>query len=113
MEGTRFPNEVKCIRDLGGIVVRVNRPGCGSDGHRSEVLPECDYEIVNDGSREDLCVKFDEISEQLWSGRLVGSRVKPISETENRTQNSEIRRAGPETHKQNPQCKPALPASNG
>lgn len=60
VEGTRFQNEVQCVRDLGGIVVRVNRPGCGCDGHRSEILPEFDFEISNDGTKDDLCRKFDE-----------------------------------------------------
>jgi len=61
LEGTRFPNEVQAIRDRGGIVIHVTRPGCGSDGHRSEILPDFDLEIVNDGSKEDLCRRFDEL----------------------------------------------------
>lgn len=54
----RFPNEVDAVRDRGGKIVRVTRPGLVStDQHVSEtaldgVVP--DAEIVNDGTLEDL-----------------------------------------------------------
>ncbi len=52
----RFPNEAEAIRGLGGIVIRVNRDGCGSaDAHASEIpLPArlVDFEIANDSTPE-------------------------------------------------------------
>ena len=53
----RFQNEADYIRGLGGIIVRIVRPGIISGNHESE-LKQCeipaDIEIVNDGSIEDL-----------------------------------------------------------
>ena len=56
----RFPEEAKAVRDLGGLMVRVLRPGGGSSAfaaHASEgALNDWpfDHTIVNDGSLEDL-----------------------------------------------------------
>lgn len=56
----RFPEEAKAVSDLGGLVVRVLRPGGGSSAfaaHASEgALNDWpfDHTIVNDGSLEDL-----------------------------------------------------------
>lgn len=54
---TRFPNEAQAIKDRGGVVIRVNRPGIFSGDHPSETsLDEWqfDYIITNDGALEDL-----------------------------------------------------------
>lgn len=83
---TRFPNELKAIKDRGGIVIRVNRPlesvlneslessknGVRKDAkykrelleHPSETAldnAEFDYIVFNDGSIEDLIIKVKEI----------------------------------------------------
>ena len=53
----RFPNEYKAIKDRGGIILRVERPGVETMGHVSErALDEhkFDYVIYNDGSIPDL-----------------------------------------------------------
>lgn len=53
----RYPNEAQRIKDLGGVVWEVLRPGLESDGHSSEKpLPPSlvDYKIVNDGDLEVL-----------------------------------------------------------
>lgn len=53
----RFPNEAQAIRSKGGIIVKVERPGCGGDGHASETSVdgiEGDFVIENDGSLFDL-----------------------------------------------------------
>lgn len=55
----RFPNEADVVRDDGGVVIRVSRPGFepGRDTHASEVpLPDglVDIELVNDGTPEQL-----------------------------------------------------------
>ena len=54
----RFDNEAKAIRDLGGKIVRITRPGLESDDtHRSEAGVSddlIDVEIINDRSVEYL-----------------------------------------------------------
>ena len=53
----RFPNEAQMIREEGGIVVRINRPGVATMDHASEnqvaTLP-VDLEIVNDCEDADM-----------------------------------------------------------
>lgn len=49
----RFPNEVECIHNLGGIVVRISRPGVGPvNAHVSDAVGDLnvDYEVTNDGT---------------------------------------------------------------
>lgn len=55
-ESVRFPNEADAIRELGGVVVRVERPGVGPlSDHPSERPPcEPDFTIHNNGSITDL-----------------------------------------------------------
>jgi hypothetical protein len=60
----RFQNEADYVRSIGGIIVRIVRPGIISGNHESE-LKQCevaaDIEIVNDGSIEDLHNKIRNI----------------------------------------------------
>ena len=56
----RFKSEAKGIKDLEGIIVRVNREGAGAGNHISEINLDdysFDYVINNDGSMEDLLLK--------------------------------------------------------
>ena len=61
---TRFPNEAKAIKDLGGVVLRIERSTCQLGTHPSETALDdytFDYVINNNGSKEDLekeLVKF-------------------------------------------------------
>lgn len=70
-DDVRFPNEVEAICALGGIIVRVERPGAGLGGaagaHASEThdLGEPDMVIVNNGSIEDLHVQVDAIASNV------------------------------------------------
>lgn len=66
----RFPNEFKAIKEKGGIVIRVNRPGHGNsmkelaEAHPSETAldgHDFDYVIENDGNLEKLIDKVKEI----------------------------------------------------
>jgi len=53
----RFPNEYQAIKDRGGIVLRVERPGIELMDHYSEIAlddQQFDYVIYNDGSTPDL-----------------------------------------------------------
>lgn len=59
---TRFPNEAKAVKDKGGIMIRVNRPGIGpANDHISEVSLDdwkYDYVIDNNGTISDLAEKI-------------------------------------------------------
>lgn len=57
----RFHNEVEMIRELGGKIIRIVRPGVGpANGHESELAIdeiETDAVIQNEGSSEELWEK--------------------------------------------------------
>lgn len=61
---TRFPNEAEAIKNLGGVVLRIERSTCQLGTHPSETALDnytFDYVIHNNGSKEDLekeLVKF-------------------------------------------------------
>lgn len=67
-DDVRFPQEVAAIRALGGLVVRIVRPGAGLAGaagaHASETtdLGEPDMTIVNDGTLDWLQRQADAIA---------------------------------------------------
>lgn len=54
----RYPNEAQRINDLGGAVIRIERPGVGpANGHISEVALDgwsFDYIVANNGTLEDF-----------------------------------------------------------
>ena len=64
----RFPNEAKAIKDRGGIIIRVNRPGITAvNAHPSETsLDDWDFDEVinNNGSKEQLFQKVCSIIEK-------------------------------------------------
>ena len=60
----RFPNELEAVVEKGGITIRVVRPGTSTGTHPSEIALDghtMHYEIVNDGTIEDLVEKVKEI----------------------------------------------------
>lgn len=60
----RFPNELKAVKERGGIIIRVVRPGTKEGTHPSETSldkSKFDYEIINDGSMEKLVKKVRKI----------------------------------------------------
>jgi len=62
----RFPDEARFIKDLGGMVVRIDRPGfMGGDGHSSETsmddYRDWDHVITNDGTIDDLWGQVDDL----------------------------------------------------
>lgn len=63
----RFSNEVDRIRNLGGKVVRIDRPDLmPKDTHVSEQLPDCDYILINESSLEEqLYPALDELLDVL------------------------------------------------
>lgn len=53
----RFPNEASAIREWGGEIWKVHRPGCESDGHASEAYIagiDADLEFYNVGDIPEL-----------------------------------------------------------
>jgi hypothetical protein len=60
IDDCRFPNEAAAIKDAGGTVVNIRRPGVGPvNGHASEQLPPYDLEVFNTRSVE-------QFEEALW-----------------------------------------------
>lgn len=60
----RFPNEMEAVELREGITIRVVRPGTFVGTHPSETAlddADFDYEIINDGTIEDLVEKVREI----------------------------------------------------
>jgi hypothetical protein len=63
----RFPNEADAIRQRGGMIVRVVRPGYepGPDAHESETALDgyqADLQINNDGTLDDLTLRTRRIA---------------------------------------------------
>lgn len=53
----RFPNEAELVKELGGIIIKLNRHSIHNDDHASESLIDSltsDFEFDNNGSIEDL-----------------------------------------------------------
>lgn len=61
----RFPNEAKAVRDMGGLLWKVERPGHTGSGHVSETALshwfDWDAVIVNDGTLIDLYCEVDRL----------------------------------------------------
>ncbi len=67
IDDVRFPNEAAAVRQMGGRVIRIHRPGVGPiNGHASDNQAlACDYEIINDDSIGVLHKALDAIVWQL------------------------------------------------
>ena len=73
IDDCRYPNEAAWIRERGGLVIGIRRPGVGgADGHASERLMRehweemIDLEIVNDGDLRELRRAVIEAAERGW-----------------------------------------------
>ncbi|GEP11750.1 deoxynucleotide monophosphate kinase [Methylobacterium gnaphalii] len=68
VEDCRFPNEAEAVQALGGLIVRIDRPGAviPLSGHGSEKvdLPR-NATILNDGSRDELGCALDRVLADL------------------------------------------------
>lgn len=66
----RFPNEATAIKNQGGVVIKINRPGVNAvNAHPSEVALDhwnFDYTIDNNGSIEDLKQEVDNMLKQVY-----------------------------------------------
>lgn len=73
IDDVRFEQEAEAIRQSGGVVFRITRPMVGRQfDHRSEDLPECDFNVENDGTIEDVVTDILEIMTMLdyYEGRI-------------------------------------------
>lgn len=78
----RFPNEARIVREAGGVLVYVVRPGVGENAfsaHASEreieaIGATADHRIDNDGDLDDLDAAVCRLVEQLHAGRSSCSR---------------------------------------
>lgn len=74
----RFPNEAEAVKQHGGELWRVDRPGIGpvnnhaSDNHISQI--EVDAVVKNDKSLDDLRPEVD----RLWANSFVNNRLTEI-----------------------------------
>lgn len=61
----RFPNEVEAVRNAGGILLWVSRPGVApANSHASENIvssEDCDYIVYNHGTESDMMRQVKEI----------------------------------------------------
>lgn len=74
----RFPNEVDAIRDRGGVLVRVVRPGAVGNGHISETAIDhvtADYTVWNTGSIADLT---DALDDMIRTHDLMRTSISPL-----------------------------------
>ncbi|MFD2248977.1 hypothetical protein FHS82_001094 [Pseudochelatococcus lubricantis] len=63
VDDIRFANEADAVRDVGGIVVRIDRPGVQPGTHASERMDfDADHTISNDGPRAKLYYEIDELA---------------------------------------------------
>jgi len=65
---TRFPNEAEAIKERGGLLLRIERPGTSTGSHASETALDdypFEYVIVNDGDLNDLINKVRELLKEL------------------------------------------------
>ena len=71
----RFPNEAEHVRRMGGIVIRIDRPGVGPvNGHESEDIGSIpvDAIVVNDGTVEQLQWRVAELVVAHYSTPVAG-----------------------------------------
>jgi hypothetical protein len=64
----RFENEVAMIRKYGGVLIEVRRPGTTGSAHVSDqgvTLTENDTVLTNDGTRDQLFEKVDQLMTSL------------------------------------------------
>jgi hypothetical protein len=72
IDDVRFINEADFVKSYNGILIKINRdvlPYQGIYNHESESelqLIKCDYEIVNNGSIDDLKSSIDNIISEIW-----------------------------------------------
>jgi hypothetical protein len=73
--GVRYPSDAQCVRDHGGLIVSIERPGNQADTtditeqDRSGI--KSDIAIVNDGTLEELQVIAEQLYGDLGAGKIL------------------------------------------
>lgn len=79
----RFANEADMLRSMGGLLIRITREGVGPvNGHVSDNLVEsleCNGEIANDGTLEELHEMIVEMAERVPASQFL-ARYKYLEE---------------------------------
>lgn len=79
----RFPNEAEAIREAGGLLVRIDRPGVRGDGHVSETALRdwdgWDHVFVNDRYPIDLQTDIVNWVRDVLQQRTVGKTKRPAA----------------------------------
>ena len=79
----RYPNEAAWVKDRGGMVIRVDRPGIGPvNGHESETLVgaiAADATVVNDGTEAELRDRVAEMVREHYQARPAFMFVSPTA----------------------------------
>lgn len=71
-DDVRFQNEVKLIRELGGTIIEIKRPGCEPTDHVSEKQGVGgDIVVPNDRTVEEMLEKIDAVVESMLLARSV------------------------------------------
>ena len=73
VDDVRFPNEVKTIRDMGGIIIQLERRGTGGlAAHASELQGiKGDVVLENNRTLDDLYADIDWCLSSFWRGERV------------------------------------------
>lgn len=68
VDDVRFPNEVKAVHDIGGMIIQIDRDGAGGlTTHASEMQGiKGDTVIKNNGTLDDLHARIDLCLKHLW-----------------------------------------------
>ena len=67
----RFQNEADALRDAGGVVVRLERPGAraGAPPHSTETgAVTAEHTLVNDGTPEEMCERLSQLFAVIRAG---------------------------------------------
>lgn len=76
----RFENEAQYVRDMGGVLVNVTRPGCGPLGnHTSERPIVCDVAVNNDSTIDDLHRRVNRAISDAVSGTIHSPLKKVVT----------------------------------
>jgi len=72
IDDVRFMNELRVIKEHGGLIVKIERPGFdGANNHASETsldeYHDWDDVLLNDGSLEEFDGKVEQLAEQLMA----------------------------------------------
>lgn len=69
VDDVRFPNEVELIREIGGIIIHIERPGLVGGQHASEAgvpIDRVSFSISNNRAVENLTTLVEQLADVYW-----------------------------------------------